>query len=181
MQVKCPNCGFSGNIADKLVPEEGRNVSCPKCREPASSLSERCFPRRKRWRNNPLPSPKVRAFPGDNIQAEAPHKESGPQEVGNRYKDPKYFFTQLVAVLSGALCVGAGIYLAMAKHASGEGNIMFTICNGMGYYFIAKGFFIGFSLWNMAKMRENQGKKGVTATRYSGPADYLHAIFSAVV
>jgi predicted Zn finger-like uncharacterized protein len=33
MQVKCPNCGFAGNIADKLVPDEGRNVGCPKCKE----------------------------------------------------------------------------------------------------------------------------------------------------
>ena len=32
MQVKCPSCGFSGNIADKLVPDEGRTVKCPKCK-----------------------------------------------------------------------------------------------------------------------------------------------------
>ncbi len=158
MQVKCPNCGFSGNIADKLVPEEGRNVSCPKCKT-GIFVKREVFPQAQKMEEQPITIPEVRAFPGDNIQAEAPHKESGPQVVGNRYKDPKYFFTQLVAVLSGALCVGAGIYLAMAKPASGEGNIMFTICNGMGYYFIAKGFFIGFSLWNMAKMRENQEKR----------------------
>jgi predicted Zn finger-like uncharacterized protein len=46
MQVKCPKCGYMGNIVDKLVPEEGRTVKCPKCRNsflisrPKSSLRE---------------------------------------------------------------------------------------------------------------------------------------------
>ena len=31
MKVTCPNCSFAGNISDKLIPDAGRNVSCPKC------------------------------------------------------------------------------------------------------------------------------------------------------
>ena len=33
MQVKCPKCGYTGAIADELVPEEGGTVECPRCRE----------------------------------------------------------------------------------------------------------------------------------------------------
>jgi predicted Zn finger-like uncharacterized protein len=33
MRIECPKCKYSGNIADQLVPEEGRTVGCPKCKE----------------------------------------------------------------------------------------------------------------------------------------------------
>jgi predicted Zn finger-like uncharacterized protein len=33
MQIQCPKCKCTGNIADKLVPDEGRTVGCPKCKE----------------------------------------------------------------------------------------------------------------------------------------------------
>jgi len=33
MKIECPKCKFSGNIADQLVPAEGRTVGCPKCKE----------------------------------------------------------------------------------------------------------------------------------------------------
>ena len=31
--MKCPKCGFTGNISDGLIPTEGKSVGCPKCRE----------------------------------------------------------------------------------------------------------------------------------------------------
>ncbi len=33
MQVQCPKCSYTGQISDKLIPDEGRNLKCPKCRE----------------------------------------------------------------------------------------------------------------------------------------------------
>lgn len=33
MIVVCPMCGHHGNISDKLVPKNGRDIVCPKCRE----------------------------------------------------------------------------------------------------------------------------------------------------
>jgi predicted Zn finger-like uncharacterized protein len=33
MQIQCPKCKFTGTIADQLVPDEGRTVGCPKCKE----------------------------------------------------------------------------------------------------------------------------------------------------
>ncbi len=33
MKVQCPKCGFSGNVADELIPDQGRFVGCPKCHE----------------------------------------------------------------------------------------------------------------------------------------------------
>jgi hypothetical protein len=33
MQVQCTKCGYMGNISEKLVPNEGRNLKCPKCKE----------------------------------------------------------------------------------------------------------------------------------------------------
>ena len=33
MQVQCPKCGYTGQISDKLIPDGGRNVKCPKCSE----------------------------------------------------------------------------------------------------------------------------------------------------
>ena len=33
MQVQCPKCSYTGQISDKLVPDEGRNLKCPKCKE----------------------------------------------------------------------------------------------------------------------------------------------------
>jgi predicted Zn finger-like uncharacterized protein len=33
MKVQCPQCGYSFNIYNKLIPKEGRNIGCPKCRE----------------------------------------------------------------------------------------------------------------------------------------------------
>lgn len=32
MKVLCPVCKFTGNINDDLVPEQGKNVGCPKCK-----------------------------------------------------------------------------------------------------------------------------------------------------
>jgi len=32
MKITCPQCGASGNLSDKLIPDEGRNVKCPKCK-----------------------------------------------------------------------------------------------------------------------------------------------------
>lgn len=33
MQVQCPKCSYTGQISDKLIPDEGRNLKCPKCKE----------------------------------------------------------------------------------------------------------------------------------------------------
>jgi len=33
MMITCPMCGHYGNISDKLVPEQGKYIVCPKCRE----------------------------------------------------------------------------------------------------------------------------------------------------
>jgi DNA-directed RNA polymerase subunit RPC12/RpoP len=32
MKVSCPACKFAGNIRDNLVPEEGKNIGCPRCK-----------------------------------------------------------------------------------------------------------------------------------------------------
>ncbi len=32
MKITCPYCHYSGNISEKLVPEEGRIVGCPTCK-----------------------------------------------------------------------------------------------------------------------------------------------------
>jgi predicted Zn finger-like uncharacterized protein len=32
MNIVCPGCGYSGSISDKLIPDEGRSVKCPKCK-----------------------------------------------------------------------------------------------------------------------------------------------------
>lgn len=32
-QIVCPSCGHTGNINEKLIPPEGRNVKCPACKE----------------------------------------------------------------------------------------------------------------------------------------------------
>jgi predicted Zn finger-like uncharacterized protein len=32
MKITCPKCGASGNLPDHEIPEEGRFLSCPKCR-----------------------------------------------------------------------------------------------------------------------------------------------------
>ncbi len=33
MKIQCPKCGYSGNLADQLIPDEGRTIGCPKCKE----------------------------------------------------------------------------------------------------------------------------------------------------
>lgn len=33
MKITCPECGFSGNVKDELIPENGRNIGCPKCKK----------------------------------------------------------------------------------------------------------------------------------------------------
>ena len=33
MKIECPSCGGKGSIDDAMVPDEGINVRCPKCRE----------------------------------------------------------------------------------------------------------------------------------------------------
>lgn len=33
MKVICPNCGYTGNIKEELIPEAGRKIRCPKCNE----------------------------------------------------------------------------------------------------------------------------------------------------
>ena len=32
MKISCPKCGASGNLPDHEIPEEGRFLSCPKCK-----------------------------------------------------------------------------------------------------------------------------------------------------
>jgi predicted Zn finger-like uncharacterized protein len=32
MRAQCPQCGFTGNIRDDLVPETGRTIACPRCK-----------------------------------------------------------------------------------------------------------------------------------------------------
>ncbi len=32
MDISCPVCKFKGTISDDLIPEQGKRVSCPKCR-----------------------------------------------------------------------------------------------------------------------------------------------------
>ena len=33
MKIKCPGCGLEGKIEDKLVLKEGKNITCPRCRQ----------------------------------------------------------------------------------------------------------------------------------------------------
>ncbi|MEN6485019.1 MAG: RDD family protein [Syntrophobacteraceae bacterium] len=33
MRIECPKCGGKGSIDDSLIPDQGTNVRCPKCRE----------------------------------------------------------------------------------------------------------------------------------------------------
>jgi predicted nucleic-acid-binding Zn-ribbon protein len=32
MKAQCPQCGFVGSVRDDLIPEGGRTIACPKCR-----------------------------------------------------------------------------------------------------------------------------------------------------
>jgi hypothetical protein len=32
MKAACPKCGFEGNIKDELIPDAGRSIGCPKCK-----------------------------------------------------------------------------------------------------------------------------------------------------
>ena len=32
MKITCPQCGANGNLPDHEIPEEGRFLSCPKCK-----------------------------------------------------------------------------------------------------------------------------------------------------
>ena len=32
MNISCPECGYKGNIKNELIPKEGKNVTCPKCK-----------------------------------------------------------------------------------------------------------------------------------------------------
>jgi predicted Zn finger-like uncharacterized protein len=32
MKTQCPECGYTGNIRDDLIPEGGRSVGCPRCK-----------------------------------------------------------------------------------------------------------------------------------------------------
>lgn len=46
MKISCPKCGASGNLPDHQIPEEGRFLSCPKCKhgfdvkKPKATLNE---------------------------------------------------------------------------------------------------------------------------------------------
>ncbi len=31
MKVECPKCSYVGNVPDKLIPDQGRDIKCPKC------------------------------------------------------------------------------------------------------------------------------------------------------
>jgi hypothetical protein len=33
VKVRCPNCNSSGSVKDRLIPEGGRWIKCPVCRE----------------------------------------------------------------------------------------------------------------------------------------------------
>ncbi len=62
-------------------------------------------------------------------------------------------FVKLFAVLSTLGCWSAGGYLLLTEPA--DPNTLFAaIMDGMGLYFIAKGFFVGPSLWKQAQQVE---------------------------
>ena len=44
-------------------------------------------------------------------------------------------------VAASVFCFGAGVYL-VGLQAKGEASMIQAIANGMGYYFIGKGFFV---------------------------------------
>jgi predicted Zn finger-like uncharacterized protein len=31
VKISCPNCAYTGNVKDDLIPEHGRNLKCPNC------------------------------------------------------------------------------------------------------------------------------------------------------
>ncbi len=32
MKIICPDCGLSGQVSDANIPDEGRNMVCPRCK-----------------------------------------------------------------------------------------------------------------------------------------------------
>lgn len=58
---------------------------------------------------------------------------------------------KLAAVLASLGCFGAGLYLLSIESASADPTVFEAMAQGIGIYFIAKGFFVGPALWLYAR------------------------------
>lgn len=81
MRVQCPKCDFSGNIRDELIPPEGKQVNCPKC--------------------------KTRFFVKREEAPEAPLKNHLPVQK----KSPGKQINIFVAIAGFVVCIGLGILI----------------------------------------------------------------------
>ena len=156
IKIVCSKCGFEGSINDKLIPEGGKNVTCPKCKSKFFVSKE----------ENIAPTEEITTYEEEDIVSETENFEDQQKvlnvpptnEMTQKMPTKKIdtSLTRVSAILASSICIITGLYLLTVQPASEDGNIMFTICHGMGAYFIAKGFFVGPTLWNLANLRENK-------------------------
>jgi predicted Zn finger-like uncharacterized protein len=81
MKVTCPKCEFSGNIRDELIPTEGKNVNCPKC--------------------------KTKIFVKKENALEAPVKTTLPPLK----KPPTKQINAYIAIAGFVICIGLGVLI----------------------------------------------------------------------
>ena len=68
-------------------------------------------------------------------------------------------------VVSGLVCIVAGVYLLQTQSSGVEGNWLETIGHGMGIYFIGKGIFVWLSLNTQVDMAKSLRGFGASKER----------------
>jgi len=83
---------------------------------------------------------------------------------------------KLVSVVSALVAVGAGVYMLTLQTAAQGTTIFEAMAHGIGAYFIAKGLFIGGSLWRQDEGTNRSGCSSISPlSNMSGRARALHA------
>lgn len=109
-QIVCPSCGHTGNINEKLIPPEGRNVKCPTCKESFFVDLLGMAP------GSPAPSPpsSVAASPGPvGPRTAAPGIDSGP--TGGEIAVRGMGFPGIVIAGTVAAVVGAAVWAVITR------------------------------------------------------------------
>lgn len=150
MEVSCDKCDYKGRIKDELIPEGGRNLKCPKCK--SVFFVKRPIP--EKIETSYRIEEETETRPVDRVET---FVDKGHFNRNNKStKKVNVSITRLSAILSGSICIITGFYLLTVQPAADTGNVMFTICHGMGAYFIGKGLYVGTALWNYADLREKK-------------------------